>query len=128
VDVVDGGTLGLMLMPYIAGREAVLVLDAVSQAHGAPGRVIVLGDGQVRSGHGVRVTAHEIGLVDALSAAPLAGCAPPRVTLVGIARSDGSEPPTGSAASPAATNTMASRLTSAHPAAAPESSSNPQLS
>ena len=35
VDVLDGGTLGLMLMPYIAGRQAVLVLDAVSEA--APG-------------------------------------------------------------------------------------------
>ncbi len=84
VDVVDGGTLGLMLMPYIAGREAVLVLDAVSQAHGAPGQVVVFDDGEVRSGHGARVTAHDIGLVDALSAAHLAGCAPARVGLVGI--------------------------------------------
>jgi len=84
VDVVDGGTLGLMLMPYIAGREAVLVLDAVSHARGTPGQVVVLGDGEVRSGHGVRVTAHEIGLVDALSAARLAGCAPARVGLVGV--------------------------------------------
>lgn len=84
VEVVDGGTLGLMLMPYIAGRDAVLVLDAVSQAHGKPGQVVVLGDGEVRSGHGVRVTAHQIGLVDALSAAHLAGCAPARVGLVGV--------------------------------------------
>ncbi len=84
VEVADGGTLGLMLMPYIAGREAVLVLDAVSQAGGEPGQVVVLGDGEVRSGHGVRVTAHEIGLVDALSAARLAGCAPARVGLVGV--------------------------------------------
>ncbi len=84
VDVVDGGTLGLMLMPYIAGREAVLVLDAVSRTRGAPGQVIVLGDGEVRAGHGVRVSAHEIGPVDALSAARLAGCAPARVALVGV--------------------------------------------
>ncbi len=84
VDIVDGGTLGLMFMPYIAGREAVLVLDAVSQAHGEPGQLIVLGDGEVRNGHGVRMTAHDIGLVDALSAAQLAGCAPARVGLVGV--------------------------------------------
>ncbi len=84
VDVADGGTLGLMLMPYIAGREGVLVLDAVSLTHGEPGRLVVLGDGEVRSGHGVRVTAHEVGLVDALSAARLAGCAPARVGLVGV--------------------------------------------
>jgi hydrogenase maturation protease len=84
VEVLDGGTLGLMLMPYLAGRQAVLVLDAVSPVHGKPGDIVVLRDGEVRRGHGVRATAHDIGLVDALSAAELAGCAPRRVALVGI--------------------------------------------
>ncbi|MFI7545188.1 HyaD/HybD family hydrogenase maturation endopeptidase [Actinoplanes sp. NPDC049599] len=84
VEVVDGGTLGLMLMPYLAGRRAVLILDAVSQAGRAPGDLVVLHDHDVRRGHGVRATAHDIGLVDALSAAELAGCAPHRITLVGI--------------------------------------------
>ena len=32
----------------------------------------------------MRATAHDVGLVDALSAAELAGCAPARVALVGI--------------------------------------------
>jgi hydrogenase maturation protease len=84
VDVLDGGTLGLMLLPYIAGRHAVLVLDAVSSGHGTPGEIVVIGDGDVRRGHGVRATAHDVGLVDALSAAELAGCAPQRVALVGV--------------------------------------------
>ena len=84
VEVLDGGTLGLMLMPYIAGRQAVLVLDAVSGIHGMPGEIVVIGDRDVRRGHGARATAHDVGLVDALSAAELAGCAPARVTLVGI--------------------------------------------
>jgi hydrogenase maturation protease len=84
VEVLDGGTLGLMLMPYLAGRQAVLILDAVSQAGRKPGDVVVLLDHDVRRGHGVRTTAHDIGLVDALSAAELAGCAPDRVALVGI--------------------------------------------
>ena len=44
----------------------------------------MIGDGDVRRGHGVRATAHDVGLVDALSAAELAGCAPQRVALVGI--------------------------------------------
>ena len=84
VEVLDGGTLGLMLMPYIAGRQAVLVLDAVSGIHRRPGEIVVIGDSDVRRGHGVRATAHDVGLVDALSAAELAGCAPARVALVGI--------------------------------------------
>jgi hydrogenase maturation protease len=73
-----------MIMPYIAGRQAVLVLDAVSAAHGMPGEIVVIRDSDVRRGHGVRATAHDIGLVDALSAAELAGCAPLRIALVGI--------------------------------------------
>lgn len=84
VEVLDGGTLGLMLMPYLAGRYAVLILDAVTQGHRRPGTIVVLQDSEVRRGHGVRATAHDIGLVDALSAAELAGCAPERVALVGI--------------------------------------------
>ncbi len=84
VDVLDGGTLGLMLMPYIAGRQAVLVFDAVSGAHGTAGEIVVIRDSDVRRGHGVRATAHDIGLVDALSAAELAGCPPARIALVGI--------------------------------------------
>jgi len=84
VDVVDGGTLGLMLMPYLAGRHAVLILDAVSTARGRPGDIVVIADGDVRRGHGVRASAHDVGLVDALAATELAGCAPRHVTLVGI--------------------------------------------
>ncbi|WP_239374025.1 MULTISPECIES: HyaD/HybD family hydrogenase maturation endopeptidase [unclassified Frankia] len=84
VEVLDGGTLGLMLMPYLAGRRAVLILDAVASAQGRPGDVIVIGDGDVRRGHGVRASAHDVGLVDALSAAELAGCAPQHVALVGV--------------------------------------------
>jgi hydrogenase maturation protease len=84
VDVLEAGTLGLKLMPYLAGRRAVLVLDAVSTEHGGPGDVVVIGDGDVRRSHGIRPTAHDISLVDALSAAELAGCAPGQVSLVGI--------------------------------------------
>jgi hydrogenase maturation protease len=84
VDVLDGGTIGFMLMPYLAGRRAVLVLDAVSGDQGKPGDVVVIGDSAVRRGHGIRLTAHDIGLVDALAAAELTGCAPQQVSLVGI--------------------------------------------
>lgn len=81
VEVLDGGTLGLMLLPYLAGREALLVLDAV--AGDRPGDTVVLHDAEVRRGHGIRATAHDVGLIDALAAAELSGCAPERIALVG---------------------------------------------
>ncbi|MGA9677583.1 MAG: hydrogenase maturation protease, partial [Mycobacterium sp.] len=48
VDLLDGGTLGLLLTPLIAGRDAVLVLDAVAPSHGEPGSVVLLRDAEVR--------------------------------------------------------------------------------
>jgi len=83
IEVLDGGTLGLMLLPYLAGREALLVLDAVASGDSQPGDTVILRDADIRRGHGVRATAHDVGLVDALSAAELAGCAPARIALVG---------------------------------------------
>jgi hydrogenase maturation protease len=84
VDVLEAGAIGLKLMAYLAGRRAVLVLDAVATDQGKPGDVVVLGDSEVRRSHGMRPTAHDISLVDALSAAELTGCAPGQVSLVGI--------------------------------------------
>ncbi len=52
--------------------------------HGNPAQIVVIRDGDVRRGHGMRATAHDVSLVDALSAAELAGCAPERVAFVGI--------------------------------------------
>ena len=84
VDLLDGGTLGLLLTPLIAGRDAVLVLDAVAPSHGEPGSVVLLRDAEVRRGHGMRATAHDVRLVDALSAAELTGRAPHRFALAGM--------------------------------------------
>lgn len=84
VEVLDGGTAGLMLLPYLAGRRALLVLDALSPSFGAPGTVVSLTGDQVRRGHGARATAHDVGLVDALAAAELTGSAPGRLALVGV--------------------------------------------
>ena len=84
VDVLDGGTLGLLLTPLIAGRDAVLVLDAVAPSHGEPGSVVLLQDAEVRRDHGMRATAHDVSLVDALSAAELTGRTPHRLALAGM--------------------------------------------
>ncbi|MEE9514451.1 MAG: hydrogenase maturation protease, partial [Candidatus Brocadiales bacterium] len=38
VEVMDGGTLGLTLIPYLEGREAVFIVDAVDRG-GRPGEL-----------------------------------------------------------------------------------------
>ncbi|MBE1494040.1 hydrogenase maturation protease [Amycolatopsis lexingtonensis] len=89
VEVLDGSTLGLLLAPLLADRSAVLVLDAVSERHGPPGTIVLLRDTEIRRGHGLRATAHDVGLVDALSAVELSGRAPGCIALVGLV----AEPP-----------------------------------
>lgn len=84
VETLDGGTLGLSLLPEIADRTGLLLLDAVVGGRAAAGEVVVLAGEQVRQARSVLVSAHQIGVGEALAAAELAGCAPDRVAAVGI--------------------------------------------
>lgn len=84
VEALDGATLGLALLPEIADRESVLVLDAVVRSGSEPGDVVVLLDDAVPAAWGGAVSAHQIGVPDALAAATFAGRAPRRVAVVGM--------------------------------------------
>ncbi|HMA45980.1 MAG TPA: hydrogenase maturation protease, partial [Frankiaceae bacterium] len=76
--------LGLSLLPEIADRVGLLLLDAVVGGRTTAGEVMVLAGEQVRQARSVLVSAHQIGVGEALAAAELAGCAPGRVAAVGI--------------------------------------------
>ena len=84
VEVMDGGTLGIALLPAVAGREAVLVLDAITAAGAQPGDLRVLRDEEVARAQALMVSAHQIGIAEALAAAELAGCRPPKLAAVGM--------------------------------------------
>ncbi len=84
VEFVDGGTQGLMLLERIAGRRALLILDAVSLG-AQPGTVHVL-RGREALGIGAHhgATAHEGNAEELLGAAVLLGECPEWVYVVGI--------------------------------------------
>jgi hydrogenase maturation protease len=84
VEVLDGATLGLALLPEIADRTSVLLLDAVVAGELAPGTVLTLAADQIPMARSIIMSAHQIGVVDALAAAELAGCAPRRLAAVGM--------------------------------------------
>jgi hydrogenase maturation protease len=84
VDVVDGGTLGLALLPEITGREAVLVLDAVVKKGREPGEVIVLEARDLTHPNLLLYSAHQIGVQEAVLAARLAENAPSLLAGVGM--------------------------------------------
>jgi len=84
VEFLDGGTQGLMLLDRVAGRPALLILDAVSLG-AAPGTVHVLRDREALGldSHHSR-TVHEGNAAELLAAALLLGECPERVFVVGI--------------------------------------------
>lgn len=75
-EVVDGGTLGLELVPTLADREYLVVLDAVVADGAEPGTILVLDDSTVRSARQLLVSAHQLGLSEALAAVDLWGRGP----------------------------------------------------
>ena len=83
IDIVDGGTLGLTLLPLIEGYAGVLFVDAV-EAGLEPGAIVVREGTDVPSFLGSQVSVHQAGLADLMYAARLAGVMPPEVCLVGI--------------------------------------------
>jgi hydrogenase maturation protease len=88
VECVDGGTQGMALLGYLAGREALVILDAFANGCG-PGTVSVLEGNEVMGVRGPRATtAHEGNAGELLAAAALVNALPKRVVLVGIEPKD----------------------------------------
>jgi len=87
VVVLDGGTLGLALLPEIEAATALIVVDAANFG-GAPGDVRVFDADAMDVQLGVaKSSAHELALADLIGAARLSGSLPGRRALVGIAPS-----------------------------------------
>ena len=82
VEFVDGGTQGLALLPFLEGRRALLVLDAVSRGS-PPGTVHVLDD-PATGRTGPSLAPHGGNASDLLDAARLIGALPARVAVVGV--------------------------------------------
>lgn len=88
VTVVDGGTLGLYLLPLVQAARHLLVLDCVDFG-AAPGAVKILRDDEIPSFLGQRpLSLHQTAFADILFAAELTRCRPERITLIGAQAED----------------------------------------
>jgi hydrogenase maturation protease len=84
IQAVDGGTLGLDLLPYLKGTSRLLVVDAV-QAGKPPGTLIRLEGNEIPILLDLsKVSPHQDGLQDLLAAAAFTGCLPKEVVLWGV--------------------------------------------
>jgi hydrogenase maturation protease len=82
VNLIEGGTKGLELVPYICDASYLLVLDAVNVG-APPGTVFRLVGRELRSlpGNG---SVHELALADLLNALRMMDCEPAETALLGV--------------------------------------------
>jgi hydrogenase maturation protease len=81
--VLDGGTLALDLLPYVEDADRMVVIDAVDM-RAEPGTVVRITDEEVPTFLSVKVSPHQMGLADILSAARLRGLSPSELVLWGV--------------------------------------------
>ncbi len=83
VTLLDGGTLGLDLLPHLEGVERLLVIDAVDTGT-APGSLARLAGDDVPIVLETKVSLHQMGLKDLLAVATLQGFDPCEMVLWGV--------------------------------------------
>lgn len=84
VTLLDGGTQGLYLLPYLEEADGVVIVDAVDYGL-APGTIHILEDNQVPAVLASRkVSLHQTGFQEILGLLALRGRMPRRIVLVGV--------------------------------------------
>jgi hydrogenase maturation protease len=84
VEVLDGGTLGLALVPLLLDATHVLLFDAVAH-RGEPATLVVARDDEIPAlMGGNKMSLHQVGMNDILASLELLGHKPAHFTVVGI--------------------------------------------
>lgn len=84
VEVLDGGTQGLYLLPQIEAADVLVIFDAVDYAQ-RPGALVVVHDADVPAFMGVRkMSLHQTGFQEVIATAQLLGRCPRRMVLIGV--------------------------------------------
>lgn len=83
VDIMDGGTLGLDILPRLERIELLIVVDAVETGC-IPGTLVRLAGDDIPLALETRVSPHQMGLRDLLSVSLLMGHTPREMVLIGV--------------------------------------------
>lgn len=84
LDILDGGTIGLSLLPEIEDADAVIIVDA-SEIGESPGTMRVFRNQEIdKQLSGKRRSVHEVALYDLFSAAAIRGRSPDERVLIAI--------------------------------------------
>lgn len=84
VNILDGGTIGLSLLPEIEDADAVIIVDA-SEIGERPGTMRIFRNQEIdKQLSGKRRSVHEVALYDLLAAASIRGRSPEQTVLIAI--------------------------------------------
>lgn len=83
VEIIDGGTMGLDLLPIFEGSDKVLIVDAVDFGRD-PGHIGIIENDGIPSVLNSKLSVHHINLSDVLFAAKLMDVLPSEICLIGI--------------------------------------------
>ncbi|HEU5055848.1 MAG TPA: HyaD/HybD family hydrogenase maturation endopeptidase [Kofleriaceae bacterium] len=81
--LLDGGTLGLSLLPYVRSAPDLVLIDAV-RGEGPPGSLVRLEGDEVPGAVLERLSVHQVGVADLVAGARLLGGWPERIVLCGV--------------------------------------------
>jgi hydrogenase maturation protease len=87
VEFVDGGVLGMNLLPLVEESSHLLVLDAVDAGQ-LPGTVLELQGEQIPMFTAARLSEHQVGFQEVLALARFRGNLPARLHLIGVQPQD----------------------------------------
>ncbi len=83
VQVLDGGTLGMDLLRFLAGTQRLLVIDAIAGG-GPPGTFYRFAGDEVQAYFREKVSLHELGIKDVLAVLASTGRPVAEVVVIGI--------------------------------------------
>jgi len=88
VSVLDGGTAGIMLAPFMEDADILYVIDTVA-VKDLPGSIHCFTDDDVRAGNiHTRMSPHQVGLLDILSLCKLRDQAPEQTEMITVVPKD----------------------------------------
>lgn len=80
VSILDGGTAGIYMSPFIETCSSLMVIDTVQSENITPGSIVRFTKDDIRSGNiQMRMSPHQVGLLDILALSELRGDSPENV-------------------------------------------------
>ncbi|NPA90633.1 MAG: hydrogenase maturation protease [Chloroflexi bacterium] len=83
IELVDGGTLGMRLLPYVEGATHLLLLD-IADVGAEPGTIVELSGDDIPLYVGIKMSMHQVTFQEVLGVALARGHLPPHLHLIGM--------------------------------------------